>query len=137
MSLLLISLLAVVAVFLFALTLPLIIEGQVATKGAVAAKDWAALSDLAMRGSLKVLLVPSMLLGIYFLYVGGTFGFALWNVTNLKPTIIWLATISFPAWILIALNWSQEDHRRTVVSFVSLWSVAILWIVSLVHKING
>src|SRR5687767_12934354 len=51
-----------------------------------------------------VVLFVSGLFAFYMLFVGLTFGFALWNPNNPKPTLLWLGVLAAPCVVAISLN---------------------------------
>ncbi len=113
---------AVVPLFLVALAFPWILNAWEELGGAIRNREWIALSDLLMRGSLWILLVPASLLALWAVYVAPM---AMVFVGG-APNLYWAVCIFLPACIIAALEWSKSSHTRTIACFVGLWTIAAL-----------
>jgi hypothetical protein len=83
---------------------------------------------VALRTGLWLLFVPSGLFAIYMLFVGLTFGFALWNPTNPLPTLLWFGVLTAPVLIATALMQRQTSSAMLAMSFIAACIFDVAWI---------
>jgi hypothetical protein len=82
----------------------------------------------ALVAAAWVLLFVSGLFALYMLFVGLTFGFALWQPDNPKPTMLWLGVLAAPILVTAGL---RQRYKPIMLAF-ALVAACILdaaWIV--------
>ena len=86
-----------------------------------------------MRASLRLLLLPAMLIAVGAFITGITFGIALWNWYDPWPTILWLGLLALPVIILLTLKLSRESHSALISGFLGCWWFVGIYIWSIAH----
>lgn len=94
-------------------------------------REFTVVKAMAALGWIAVILFS--IIAAYALFVGLTFGFALWNPANPKPTLLWLGVVCAPLPIAFALrNWP----RSPIFLFLSLVAACGLFAPYVVAYIN-
>ena len=76
-----------------------------------------------LKGLLWLVFIPSLLFAIYMLFVGLTFGFALWDASNPTPTILWLGVLAVPLLLGAAL---KKARRSPLILAAALLAACVL-----------
>ena len=71
----------------------------------------------AVRVSLWVFLVPASLIAADYLIVGLTFGSNLWKMSDLRPTLLWLAVVGLPLFLIVGLRQTRRSSRASLYLF--------------------
>jgi hypothetical protein len=106
---------AVLCAFALVASAPILVDAWEQGRNAISSKDWGAVTRLALRAFLWVLLVPVILVAALFLIVGTFFGFALWDLHNPSPTVLWMTVVLSPLFLLVGLNWSKSSTAKSAV----------------------
>jgi hypothetical protein len=78
------------------------------------------------RISLWVLLAPASLIALEYLIVGLTFGFNLWRLNDLRPTLFWIAVVSFPFLLVVGLQRTRRSSRASLCLALGAWLYVIV-----------
>lgn len=73
------------------------------------------------------------LFALYMLFIGLTFGFALWNPDNLKPTILWLGVLVAPVIVAIGLR-KRETPAALIFALIAACLLDTAWIVPVLNR---
>lgn len=84
----------------------------------------------AFRVGLWVLFPFASLWALICLVVGMSFGFSLFQLDNLWPTILWLLILALPAWIFWTLRSAADDPRRLAITLLGTLSFAAFFVLT-------
>ena len=88
---------------------------------------------MTARGMLVVTMwvafVLSGLFALDALMMGLTFGFTLWDVSNPKPTILWLGVLAAPCIIVMALKRREPSTASLAIALLVACALDAAWIV--------
>lgn len=78
----------------------------------------------------SLVLLASGLFALFLLFVGVKFGGALWDPSNPRPTILWLAAIAAPLPIVIAFVRRGTSPLILALSAVPACLIDAVWIIA-------
>jgi hypothetical protein len=83
----------------------------------------------ALFGAGWLVLFVTGLFALYMLFVGLTFGFALWDAANPKPTVMWLGVLAAPIVVAIGLSRRVRSPITLTTALVIALALDGAWII--------